>query len=86
LFIHKAYCNIASSNEQKVGDDALRELMKNHAGGCQQSGENTDGECDRVNKPVDEGVESDAKHGDEADPVLLIRAFVADKGIDEAIK
>ncbi len=60
--------------------------MKNHTGGCQYSGKDTDSEGNGINEPVDEGMEADPKHGHKADFVLRIRSFIAHKSVDEPIK
>jgi len=60
--------------------------VKDHTGGSQHPGEDTHGEGDGIDKPVDKGVKPDSQHGHETDIIVCIRSLITHKRIDESIK
>jgi hypothetical protein len=61
--------------------------VQDHAHGREKSGEDADGECDRIDEAVDEGMKADADHGNDADGIFpLVRILLAHECREEAVE
>jgi len=60
--------------------------MKNHSSSRQYPRKDTHGKRDGVDEPVDEGMEPDSKHRNEAYRVMGVHSLIAYKRIDEPVK